>query len=132
MLEGVPVTAYGNDAPAAGRLVTIGQAVSVSAAAETPLTVASPNEYGYLVYMRADCTVAGTTAGTWGLKIKSGGTQVLLLQMPVAAAPVGTSYCWPFPVPRKTTGQFDQFTITPSLATMGTWIFVVNGFYSSI
>ena len=34
MLEGVPVTAYGNDAPAAGRLVTIGQAVSVSAAAE--------------------------------------------------------------------------------------------------
>lgn len=132
MLEGVPVTVYGNDAAAMARLATIGQAVSVSAAAETPLTISSPSEFGYLVYMRADCTVAGTTAGFWTLAIKNGGTHVLNLQMPVAAAPIGTSYCWPFPVPWKTTGQGDQFTIMPSVATMGTWIFVVNGFYSSI
>jgi hypothetical protein len=132
MLEGVPITVYGNDAAAAKRLITIGGAVSVAAAAETPLTASSASEFGYLVYMRADCTVAGTTAGAWSLNIKVGGATVLLLQMPVAAAPVGTSYCWPFPVPWKTTGQGDQFSITPSVATMGTWIFCVNGFYSSI
>jgi hypothetical protein len=132
MLEGVSVTVYGNDAAAMKRLATIGGAVSVAAAAETPLTVSSTNEFGYLVYMRADCTVAGTTAGTWALKIAVAGDSVHLLQMPLAAAPVGTSYCWPFPVPWKTTAQGDQFTVTPSVATMGTWLFTVNGFYSSI
>lgn len=132
MLEGVSLTVYGNDAAAMNRLRTIGGAVSVAAAAETPLTVAAANEFGYLVYMRADCTVVGVTAGTWALNIKLAGATVLLLQMPVVAVPVGTSYCWPFPVPWKTTGQGDQFTITPSVATMGTWLFTVNGFHSSI
>lgn len=132
MLEGVPVTVYGNDAAAMKRLATIGGAVSVAAAAETPITAASANEYGYLVYMRADCTVAGVAAGTWALKIALAGATVLLLQQPLPAAPVGSSYCWPFPVPWKTTAQNDQFTITPSVATMGTWLFTVNGFHSSI
>ena len=57
---------------------------------------------------------------------------VLNLQMPVAAAPVGTSYCWPFPVPWKTVAKGDVFTIQPSVATMGTWAFIINGFASSI
>ena len=131
MLEGIPSTAYGKEAPDAGRLATIGGAVSVAAAAETPITVSSAHEFGYLVYMRADCTVAGTTAGTWALGLTVGGAAVLRLQMPVAAAPVGTSYCWPFPVPWKTAKLGDQFTITPSVATLGTWLFTVNGFYSS-
>ncbi len=132
MLEGVPITVYGNDAAAIKRLTTIGGAVSVAAAAETAITAASLNEFGYLVYMRADCTVAGTTAGTWQLNLAMGGAMALLLQMPVAAAAVGTSYCWPFPVPWKTTAQAGQFTITPNVGTMGTWMFTVNGFYSSI
>lgn len=131
MLEGVPVTVYGRDAANARRLATIGGAVSVAAAVETPLTTALLNEYGYLVYMRADCTVAGVAAGTWALKIAVLGATVLLLQMPLAAAPIGTSYCWPFPVPWKTSAANAQFTVTPSAATLGTWLFTVNGFYSS-
>lgn len=131
MLEGIPITVFGKDAANANRLRTIGGAVSVAAAAETAITTASANEYAYLVYMRADCTVAGTTGGTWGLRLGVGGTLVLLLQMPVPAAPVGTSYCWPFPVPWKTQNPNGQFTITPSVATLGTWLFTVNGFHSS-
>lgn len=132
MLEGIEVTVYGNDAAHANRLMTIGMGVAVAAAAETPITVASAQEFGYLVYMRADCTVAGTTAGFWNLNIGVAGTNVIDFQMPVAAAPVGTSYCWPFPVPWKTTAKGGQFTITPSVATMGTWVFIVNGFLSSL
>lgn len=131
MLEGVPITVYGKDAAAVNRLETIGGAVSVAAAAETPLTVASANEFAYLVYMRADCTTAGTTAGFWTLRRGVAGSTALLLQMPVAAAPVGTSYCWPFPVPWKSNAQGGQITVQPSVATMGTWIFTVNGFHSS-
>lgn len=131
MLEGIPVTAFGKDATDANRLLTLGGAVSVAAAAETPITAVSANEYGYLVYMRADCTVAGVTGGTWGLALGVAAGTVLLLQMPVLAVPVGTSYCWPFPVPWKTVFRGGQFTITPSVATMGTWLFTVNGFYSA-
>lgn len=131
MLEGIEITVYGKDAAAADRLATIGGGVSVAAAAETPLTVAAAIQFGYLVYMRADCIAAGTTAGVWTLRRGVAGSTALLLQMPVAAAPVGTSYCWPFPVPWKSNAQGGQFTIQPSVATMGTWIFHVNGFHSS-
>lgn len=132
MLEGLTQTIYGRDAAHANRLMTIGGAVSVAAAAETALTVASPNEFGYLTYMRCDCTVASTTPGTWRLRIGAGGATVLYFQQPVTAAVVGSSYCWPFPVPWKTGAQGGQFTIEPSVATMGTWLFIVNGFYSSV
>lgn len=132
MLEGIPVTVYGKDAAHSDRLITIGGSVAVAAAAETPLTTIGANMFQYLVYMRADCTVAGLTGGTWGLRLQAASPIVLYLQMPVAAAPVGTSYCWPFPVPWKTLAQGDQFTIQPSVATMGTWQFFVNGFKSSI
>lgn len=132
MLEGVPISCYGNDAAAMGRLFTAGSAGNVAAAVETGLTTSSVNEFGYLVYMRADCFAAGTTAGTWALRTAVAGAPVLNLQMPVAAAPVGTSYCWPFPVPWKTPNKGDVFTIQPSVATMGSWAFIVNGFYSSI
>jgi hypothetical protein len=123
---------YGNLAPRATRLQTIGGAVSVAAAAETPFTVASPYEYSYLVYLRTDCTQVGTTGGWWTLRLGTASTIALLLQMPVVAAPVGTSYCWPFPVPWKTILINAQFTVTPNVATMGTWVFTCNGFCSSI
>lgn len=131
MLEGIPVTAYGKPIPNLNRLITLGGAVSVAAAAETALTAASANEYSYLCYMRADCTVLGVTGGTWALALNAGGGAALLLQMPVLAVPVGTSYCWPFPVPWKSPVRNAQFTITPSVATMGTWLFTVNGFHSA-
>lgn len=132
MLEGVSLTVYGNDAAAMTRLATAGAAGNVAAAVETALSVASANEFGYLVYMRADCLVAGTTAGFWQLRCQVAAAAVLNLQMPVAAAPVGTSYCWPFPVPWKTPAKGDVFTIQPSVATMGSWAFIINGFASSI
>jgi hypothetical protein len=132
MLEGVQHTVYGNDAAQAHRLLTTGLAVSVAAAVETQLTDPSVNEYGYLVYMRADCTVAGTTAGYWKLRLGLLGAPVLYLQQPTPAAAVGSSICWPFPVPWKTTFPSLYFTLEPSVATLGTWIFVVNGFYSSL
>lgn len=132
MLEGIPVTVYGNDAAAAGRVRTVGNAVAVAAMVETALTVAAANEFAYLSYLRADCTVIGVTAGTWALHSIAGGPTILLLQQPLPAAPVGTCYCWPFPVPWKTASASDQFTITPSAATLGTWVFICNGFYSSL
>jgi len=132
MLEGLTQTIYGRDAAHCKRLATVGGAVAVAAAAETAFTVASANEYGYLTYLRADCSVIGTTAGTWRLRIGLAGATVLLLQMPIPAAPVGTSYCWPFPVPWKTSAQGGVFTLEPSVATMGTWQFICNGFHSSV
>lgn len=132
MLEGVKFTVFGNDAASIGRLQTIGGAVSVAAAAETPITAVSANEFGYLVYMRADCTVAGAAAGHWELALGMGAGATLLLQQPQVPVAVGSSYCWPFPVPWKTALRGGQFTITPSAATLGTWMFTVNGFYSSL
>lgn len=132
MLEGVSLTVYGNDAAAMTRLFTAASAANVAAAVETGLSSSAANEFGYLVYMRADCLAAGTTAGTWALRTQVAAVPVLNLQMPVAAAPVGTSYCWPFPVPWKTVAKGDVFTIQPSVATMGTWAFIINGFASSI
>ncbi len=132
MLEGITQTAYSTTAPRAPRLMTIGGRVSVAAAAETPITTGVVNLYGYLTYMRADCTVASTTAGYWILRDGVANTVLLHLSQPVTAAVVGSSYCWPFPVPWKTHDQADQFTIEPSVATMGTWQFIVNGFLSSI
>jgi len=132
MLEGIVSTVYGKDAARADRLMTVGGRVAVVAAAETPLTVASANQFGYLAYMRADCTVASMTGGAWSLRIGVAGAVVLILSQPVTAAVVGSSYCWPFPVPWKTTAQNGQFTIEPSVATMGTWQFFVNGFHSSL
>jgi hypothetical protein len=132
MLEGIPNTVYGRDAAHANRLMTVGGAVSVAAAAETTLTVGSAREFAYLTYLRCDCTVASTTAGVWTLRLALAGGIALLLQQPVTAAVVGSSYCWPFPVPWKTTAQAGVFTITPSVATMGTWLFICNGFHSSI
>ena len=132
MLEGILKTAYGQQIPNTGRLFAIGGAVSVAAAAETALTIPSANEFGYLCYLRADCIILGVTGGTWELHLAAGGAGVMHLQMPVVAVPVGTSYCWPFPVPWKTTAKNGQFTLTPSVATMGTWMFTLNGFRSSI
>lgn len=131
MLEGLKTTVYESDAAHAARLETVGGSINV-VAGETPLTVTKGNQYGYLTYLRADCFVAGTTAGSWYLRCEVAGAAVLLLGMGLPAAPAGSSYCWPFPVPWKTTSRGGRFTIEPSVGTMGTWAFFCNGFYSSI
>ena len=112
-------------------LQTVGGAVSVAAAAETNLTVVNAGRKGYLLQLEAIATVAATAAGTWTLRDSVGGTTLLILQQPDAAAAVGTRYVWCFPMPWKTAGRGDQFTIEPSAATLGTWLFHVNGFYSA-
>ena len=113
-------------------LLTIGGVVSVAAAAETPITIANANRFGYLLHLEAICLVASTTPGNWELRVDTGVTTRLLLQQPVTASVIGTRYCWAFPFPWKTTAQGDVFTIEPSVATMGTWAFFANGFHSSI
>lgn len=131
MLEGIPITVYGRDAAHANRLRTINNSVTISAAAETPITVASANEYSYLTYMRADCVQAGaSTAGYWSLRDGVGGTVILILYLPNVT--LGSSYCWPFPVPWKTAQPNARFTLEPSIGTMGTWQVIVNGFHSSV
>lgn len=113
-------------------LLTIGQGVSVAAAAETALSTANANRFGYLLSLEAICTVAGAAAGTWNLRAGVAGTSRLLLRQPITVSVVGTRYCWSFPFPWKTDAKGGQFTIEPSAATLGTWIFFVNGFHSSL
>jgi len=125
-------TPFSETLPTRPPLLTVGQAVSVAAAVETALSVINANRFGYLLEVEAICVVAGTTAGTWNLRDGVAGTSRLLLQQPVAVSVVGTRYCWAFPMPWKTNAQSGQFTIQPSAATLGTWIFLVNGFHSSI
>jgi len=112
-------------------LLTIGGAVSVAAAAETPITSVLAGNFGYLLELEAICTIASTGAGTWTLRSGVGLTIRLVLQQPINPSVVGTRYCWAFPMPWKTDLAGGQFTITPSAATLGTWIFFANGMYSS-
>lgn len=130
MLEGVSQTVYSDAAHIRPRLLTPGGSVSIAGAAETAISTADAARFGYLFLLDAICTAAGTTAGTWTLRRGTAGTIALVLQQPVAAAAVGTRYCWSFPVSWKTDAIGGVFTIQNSVATMGTWAWFVNGFYS--
>lgn len=135
MLEGVDNTAYSDIAPLRPRLLTPGGALTLAGAAETALTVPNVRRFGYLFLLEAVCTVAGTTAGTWTLRddlAASGGAVLVILQQPVAAAAVGTKYCWAFPVAWKSRLQNTAFTIQANAATLGTWVFLCNGFNSAV
>lgn len=112
-------------------LLTVGGGVDVAAAADTALTVADALRFGYLLYLQAVCLAASTTVGDWVLKDAMGGTTLLTIRQPVAVSDVGKEYCWPFPHPWKTAALGGQFAIAPSVATMGTWRFICNGFRSS-
>jgi len=125
-------TPFSEQLPNRPPLLTIGGAVSVAAAAETAITSINANRFGYLLELEAICTVASTAAGTWTLRSGVAGTVRLVLQQPVNPSVVGTRYCWAFPMPWKTDAQGGQFTIQPSAATLGTWIFFANGFHSAL
>lgn len=126
------LTVFSELLPVRPPLLTVGQAVSVAAAVETALSVVNAGRFGYMERIEAICTVASTTAGTWNLRTGMGGTSRLLLQQPALASAPSNRYIWEFPTPWKTDAQGGQFSIQPSVATMGTWIFLVNGFHSSI
>jgi hypothetical protein len=125
-------SALGDPLPTRLPLLTPGSGVAIAAAAETAISLTSAGRFGYLQQMEAICTVIGTTAGTWTLRSGLAGTTRLILQAPVAAIAVGSRYIWQFPHPWKTDGRADVFTIQPSVATIGTWVFHVNGFLSSV
>lgn len=130
MLEGVPLSVYSDAANVRPRLLTPGGSVAIAAAVETAITVADAFRFGYLSLMEAICTVASTTAGTWTLRDALAGATLLVLHQPVTVSVVGTRYCWAYPVPWKSATLGGIFTIQPSVATMGTWQFHVNGFRS--
>lgn len=131
MIEGVTNTVYSDAANIRPRLMTVGGAVSIAGAAETALNVVDANRFGYLTLLEAVCTVAGTTAGTWTLRNRVGGSTLLVLQQPITTSVVGTRYCWAFPVPWKTEFVNNSFSIQGSAATLGTWVFLCNGFMSA-
>jgi hypothetical protein len=132
MLEGISNTVYELGATTRPRLFTPGGAVSIANATETAISTVDANRFAYLVTLEAICTVAGTTAGGWTLRDGVGGNTLLALQQPVAAAAVGTRYCWSFPVPWKTNAINKAFSIQGSVATLGTWLWLCNGMLSTL
>ena len=112
----------------AAKLYPIGGSVAVSGTAEAPLTVVDPSQAlkGALFRVEAVCTVAATTAGYWELRNTTGGTVLLNLHLGAAAA-IGTQRVWEFDVPLLNPNVLSVFTVKPSVATLGTWQFTVNG-----
>lgn len=103
---------------------------SVAAAAETAITIASGGEYAFLLSLSLICRVASTTIGTWALKDAMGGTERIRIPQNVAVAAPGTRIQFDFDMPLYTNAQGAQFSLTPSVVTMGTWDVITNGFYS--
>lgn len=112
-------------------LFTVGGGVAIAGAAETAITVVDALQFGYLLTLNAICTVQGTTGGTFTLRDGAAGTTLLVLQQPLAPAPLGTSLCWIFPHPWKTNAINKAFTIQHSVATLGTWVWYANGHRST-
>ena len=108
--------------------------VSVSAAAETPITTAVALYHQYLLRLTATCigTVLGgaVNGGSWSLKNGTGGTVIGYLPQPYGSPSLGQQFVWEFPVPHKTSSTAQAFTITPSSTFLGTWLFMANGYRS--
>ena len=131
MMEGIVQSVYSEVATQRPRLLTPGGAVSIGGVVETAISTVDAARFGYMANLTIICTVASTTAGTWTLRNAAGGTTLLVIPQPVAVSIVGTKYCMCFPAPWKTNAINAAFTIQGSVATLGTWTFLVNGFMSS-
>lgn len=113
-------------------LQTVAGGLDYSGAALTNLTVTGgANRFAYMLYLSAFCIVAGTTQGNWTLSDTSLSTFPNLRQ-PFDTPSPGQELCFPFPHPWKTGSKGDTFTIQGSVATMGTWRFIANGFLSAL
>ena len=133
MLDPTKDTSLDATLPYLKPLTTPGGAVTITgAAAETAVSDVNTYRYGYLCQLEAICLAAGTAGGAWLLRTQTtGGTVVLRLQQPQATPVVGTRYVWTFEMPWKTFVQGGAFTLEPT-ADVGSWVFMCNGFYSSI
>lgn len=113
-------------------LTTPGGAVAITgAAAETAISDPDNFRFGYLCQLEAICLAAGAAGGAWVLRQSLAGTTLLRLQQPQTAPVVGTRYVWTFEMPWKTPAVKDVFTIEPTV-DIGSWVFICNGFFSSI
>lgn len=110
------------------KLLPIGGSVAVSGNVEVPLTVLSSSLRlkAALFRIEAVCTVAATTAGYWELRNTLVADTILNLHLGAATA-IGTRLIWEFPVPLIAPTVLTQFSVKPSVATLGTWQFIVNG-----
>lgn len=111
---------------AARPLITPGGAVTIADAAEHDIS-SGPTVNSYLRRIEGVCTVAGTTAGTISLRRKNGGAVYLIFNEPVAP-PIGTRRSFIFDSPIPADGEGAAFSLQFSVATLGTWVFYVNGF----
>lgn len=108
---------------------------------QTALNVIDAARFGYLLSITGVCSVVGTNAAiaTWTLKDGASGTVLRTFDVGINS-PVGSQLgsmlaggdqLTQFIVPLKTNAINKQFTITASVATLGTWRFFVNGYLST-
>lgn len=110
---------------------------------ETAISTADASKFGYLCMIHGICTVIGTNAAiaTWTLKDGAAGTTLWVFDVAINS-PVGSTLnnvgaapnAGPitFAVPLKTNAINKSYTMTASVATLGTWRFHVNGFLSTM
>lgn len=117
-----------NEVIKATKLSTPGGSVAVTGIVETAISVVDPavSRVGSLFRVEAVCTVEATTPGKWALRSSAAGAVLQNLELG-AAAVVGTRIVWDFPVPWNALDVNSVFTAKPSVATMGTWMFISNG-----
>jgi hypothetical protein len=122
------------DATAGGTSIT-------NTVTETAISVVDASRFGYLCMIHAVCSVVGTNAAiaTWTLKDGAAGTTIWVFDVPINS-PTGTTLNGftagggpiTFAVPLKTNAINKAFTMTASVATLGTWRFHVNGYLSTM
>lgn len=98
---------------------------------ESTIASANPNFFTYVTLIQMICQAASTTATTWQLRRATGGAVIMNVMQPIAIAPVGTVFNFPFDQPFKSLLQNGNITMQQLQATGGTWSAYVNGFYSS-
>jgi len=116
--------------------------VITNSVTETALQTIDAARFAYLCSITGVCSVVGTNAAiaTWTLKDGAAGTTLRVWDVGINS-PVGSQLgsmlaggdqLTSFTVPLKTNALNKQFTITASVATLGTWRFFVNGYLSTI
>lgn len=114
-------------------LLMPGGGVDTAAVGPTAITVVDPKRFAYLLYIKGTCVLSDVGPGDIILEDDIG-TDLVKFTMPFTGGSlaVGAEICMPFPQPWKTTAKNAAFFIRHSAATIGTWRWNVNGFYSSV
>lgn len=103
-----------------------------AAGGEQAITLSLAGFFAYLTSLYISCNIASTTQGILVLKNQLAGANLLSIPQNFPTAAPGSSIIQlTFDQPLKSILPGDVFTITPTIATMGNWTFVPNGFYSA-